>query len=122
MAEGLRFLLDENQRPETAAFLRNLGYDVETAQEAALSAAPDSRIAKHAKKTGRVIITFNYDFADMTQVFPHDVPGIIRLRVEPQIPEKVNPLLKRLFDRHAPDQIMGHLVTVTPTKIRFRKL
>ncbi|MBI3811099.1 MAG: DUF5615 family PIN-like protein [Nitrospirae bacterium] len=85
MADGLRFLLDENQRLETAAFLRNLGYDVETAQEAALSAAPDSRIAAHAKKTGRVIITFNYDFADMTQVFPHDVPGIIRLRVEPQI-------------------------------------
>ena len=117
MADGLRFLLDENQRPETAAFLRNMGCDVETVQEAALSGAPDSRIATQAKKTGRVIITFNYDFADMTQVFPHDVPGIIRLRVEPQIPEKVNPLLKQLLDRHAPGQIMGHLVTVTPTKI-----
>ena len=122
MADGLRFLLDENQRPETAAFLRSLGYDVEPAQEAALSGDPDSRIAAHAKKTRRVIITFNYDFADMTQVFPHDVPGIIRLRVEPQIPEIVNTLLEKLLNRHSQNQILGHLVTVTLTKIRFRKL
>ena len=122
MTDGLRFFLDESQRPETAAFLRSLDYDVETAREASLNGASDSKIAAHAKKTGRVIITFNYDFADMTQVFPHDVPGIIRLRVEPQIPEVVNAILGGLLNRHSPDQINGYLVTITPTKIRFRRL
>ena len=122
MHDELRFVLDENQRPETLAFLQSLGYDVEYVPRIGLSGADDEIIAAYAKQTGRVIITFNFDFADMAQAFPHDVPGIIRLRLEPQTPEVINPRLQQLLAHHPPSRILGHLVTITRAKIRFRKL
>ncbi|TVL96555.1 MAG: hypothetical protein CV087_23670 [Candidatus Brocadia sp. WS118] len=118
----MKFLLDENLRPETLDFLRALGYDVDDVRQAGLSGADDETIAVYAKQTNRIIITFNYDFADMTQVFPHDLPGIIRLRIEPQIPGIIHPRLKHLLDHYSSARILGHLVTVTLSRIRFREL
>ncbi|MCR4314937.1 MAG: DUF5615 family PIN-like protein [Planctomycetes bacterium] len=118
----MKLLLDENLSPETSEFLKNLGHDAETVRDAGMSGKDDEEIAVYAEKSGRIILTHNYDFADLTCAFPRTVPAIIRLRIKVQTEAIVHPILKRFFDTHAEDRILGHLVTVSPGKVRFRKL
>ena len=122
MSSSAGLLLDENVADETAAYLRRMGLDVVTVKEAGLAGVEDPEVAQFATETGRVLVTFNYDFANMTSVFPSHVPGIIRLRVSRQAPEVVNSVLGEFLNVHSISDVLGQLLTLSPGRVRFRVL
>ncbi len=61
----MKLLLDQNIRIETLDFLRNLNLDVISTREIKLERAEDAEILVVAKKLGRIIVTFNFDFPDI---------------------------------------------------------
>lgn len=117
----IAYLLDENLRDETLAFLRGLGLDVTSVREQCLHGASDAELQEWACENGRIVVTFNADFADIRSVPPGANPGVIRLRIEPQTIEVVHPVLAALF-RTVPHGDFAHaLTTVTNSRVRIRR-
>jgi len=56
--------LDENLPLSIATRLRELGHDVDTAQQENLSGCDDSEIWARAQREGRTLITQDLDFSD----------------------------------------------------------
>ena len=117
----LKLLLDQNVRVETKPFLEGLGFDVVTTRDLGMARAPDAEIAAVAKVQGRIVMTFNADFADLRELGPGH-PGVIRLRIEPQTSESVHPVLDALFRTVNTERFKGALVTVTSARVRIRRL
>ena len=117
----MKLLLDQNIRSETLDFLRHLKIDAISTREIKLKRADDKEIVAVAKKLGRIIVTFNFDFADIRCFQPGTNPGVILLRMEPQTLEVVHPILKHLFSTLKPSGLKRSRTVVTNTKIRVRK-
>ncbi len=117
---SIKLLLDQNLRTETLHFLRSLGLDVTSTRELGMSAATDQEIAQYAISHNRIVVTFDHDFGDIRDFPVGSNPGVIRLRIEPQILEVVHPILKYLFDNVEHEKLKGALTIVTNSKIRTR--
>ena len=61
----MRLFLDENMPVVTPAFLRELGHDAVGVHDEGLVGEDDDCIFRHAKKTGRTLLTYNADFVDL---------------------------------------------------------
>ena len=117
---SLKFLLDANFSPITAVFLRNLGFDATSILEQKLHYLSDEEVVKKAKKEGRVIITFDQDFADMWYFREKGKIGIIRVRTKNQTPEHVNEILKKFLESSKLKADFGkQLVVIKETEIRI---
>lgn len=118
---SLKLFLDQNLRVETVEFLRQLGLDVISTRELGLSRATDGEIAAVAIAQDRIFMTFNHDFVDIRDFPVGSNPGVIRLRIEPQTPEVVHPVLEALFRTVPHDRLKGALTIVTRSKVRIRR-
>ena len=116
----LRLFLDQNLRVETKEFLIGLGCDVVSARDLGMSRSSDEEIAAAARRENRIVMTFNGDFSDVRALDPGH-PGVIRLRIEPQIIEVVHPVLARFFEQVAWERLAGALTTVTNARVRIRR-
>ena len=74
----MRLLLDQNLSSQTTAFLGGLGYDVIDIRQSNLLGATDGEIVHHAQREGRIVITFDADFADMSEFPLGTHAGVIR--------------------------------------------
>jgi len=92
-----KFLLDANLSPITAEFLRNLNFDTTSIIEQKLHILSDEEVVKIAKKEGRIIMTFDQDFADLWYFREKGKIGIVHMRTKNQTPENVNEILKKFF-------------------------
>ncbi len=88
-----KVLLDANLSPETAQFLRTLDISVHSIQEQGLGRLPDRDIIVIGKKESRIIVTFDYDFAELWYFKEWGTIGIIHLRTKLQTVEHINPIL-----------------------------
>ena len=95
---SLKFILDANLSPITSEFLRNLGFDTTSIIEEKLYYLSDEEVVKEAKNEGRMIVTFDQDFADLWYFREKGKLGIVRIRTKNQTPEHVNEILKKFFD------------------------
>src|SRR3989344_2542575 len=93
----LKLLLDANLSPMTADFLRKLKLNVESLIEEGLYSLEDSEVVKFAKREKRVIVTFDYDFAEIWYFKKKGKIGVIHLRLKDQTVENVNVVLKDFF-------------------------
>ena len=72
------FLLDANLSPETSAFLRaTLGLDVTDLPSLGLTHLEDPDVVAYARRTGRVIISFDLDIAGLHHRGEHGQFGVI---------------------------------------------
>ncbi len=62
------------------------------------------------------MITFDLDFAERE---PH--PGIIRLKLEPQTPTHVLPVLRGFLAAYPPESLKNALVILTENRVRLRR-
>lgn len=92
-----KFLLNANISPETASFLRNLGFDVKCLLEENLGTITDEEVVSLAKKEGRIIITFDLDFGQIYHLREQGKVGIIVLRLKDQTVESANAALEKFF-------------------------
>ena len=63
----MKFLLDENLSPAHAAMLRTMGHDAVAVIEAGLAGSSDAEVAAFAVQQGRILITLDGDFANITR-------------------------------------------------------
>jgi len=117
----MKLLLDQNIRSETLDFLRDLELDVTSTRELKIERLSDDEIMEIAKELNRIVVTFNSDFGDIRYFPPGSHPGVIRLKIEPQILEVVHPILKYLFKTVKHTDLENALTIVTESKIRIRK-
>jgi len=94
----VKLLLDENLSSRQAANLRQLGYDAVSAAEVGLSGQPDNTIREFAIQDGRVPVTLDSDFADLTRFPTAGTPGVLRLKIHPPTEEKIRQQLKTALE------------------------
>ncbi len=66
-------------------------------------------------------MTFDIDFAERAYWAADPHHGIIRLRLEPQTPAHVLPVLREFLKSYPPESLNNALVILTEDKVRLRR-
>jgi predicted nuclease of predicted toxin-antitoxin system len=118
----MKFLLDANLPRSTAALLRGLGHDVEDVRDVLPSGADDSIVAAHAQKNGSVLITRDFDFANIRNYPPEVCAGIEVLGLpDDAVASQINAVVES-FARNEEflKRLPGRLAIVESWRVRFR--
>ncbi len=116
----MRFKLDENLPIELATLLRRSGHDAATVLDQGLGGAGDSELASRCTEEGRILITFDTDFADIRTYPPKASSGVIVLRLESQSRAHVLATGMRLVPALSDSLVDGELWIVEESRIRVR--
>ncbi|MFQ5586341.1 MAG: DUF5615 family PIN-like protein [Thermodesulfobacteriota bacterium] len=108
---ALTFITDQNISPQTTTYLKELGLDVTGIREVELPDHHDMTVYKRAQDMGRILITYDVDAASFLCV-KRDLPGVILIRVQPQIPEILHPALKIFFEKVDFEELAGNMAVV----------
>ncbi len=117
----MKFKVDENLPLECATYLRDAGYDAETAGSEKLSGANDAQLFERCQAESRVLITLDLDFANVYAYPPGSSAGIVVLRPRVQDTQTVLSLLKRLIPVMAKKTPQRQSWIVEPDRIRYRE-
>jgi predicted nuclease of predicted toxin-antitoxin system len=117
----MRFKLDENLPESLVADLTATGHDAATAFQEQLAGAVDPTLATHAAIEGRVVATFDLDFADIRRYPPGTHPGIVVFRLRSQDIVSCHAAFARLLANVAEADIAGNLIIVEDRSIRIRR-
>lgn len=120
----MRFLLDANLSPETAAFLRRqFSFDATSLLELEKAGLSDSEIVNLAKREERVIITLDLDFGELYHEQSGSAFGVIILRLRDQRVKQVNKVLQKFFQSNLGKKLFKdhpHALTLlTETAVRI---
>jgi predicted nuclease of predicted toxin-antitoxin system len=92
----IQFLCDENISRKASKLLQKLGHDIETVQSLKLQGITNSNLLQKTIELDRILITFDTDFAQPPiKIFP----GILLIRIQPNIDKLVLPALKKLLPK-----------------------
>jgi predicted nuclease of predicted toxin-antitoxin system len=80
----MKFKLDENLPADLAHWLREEGHDVADVVEEGLGGEEDPPVLKAATSEGRILLTFDLDFADIRHYPPGTHAGIVVFRLQDQ--------------------------------------
>jgi predicted nuclease of predicted toxin-antitoxin system len=116
----MRFKVDENLPIEVAELLRRHQYDAMTVVEQCLAGQPDPHIAHVCQTEQRVLITLDFDFADIRCYPPADYVGLIVLRPTTQSVPAVLSLLQRLLPLLRYESLVGALWIVDERRVWIR--
>ena len=110
----MKFLIDENVPLPLGSALRRLGFDVRRAP----LKTPDSKIASQARKEGRILLTFDHDFADRL-TYPPSQFNIIHIRIHPPYKDTVLGAFKNLLASLPEEEIRGMIILEKDFHLRF---
>ena len=91
------------------------------ASEAGLARRDDETVLRWATERGLAVVTFDVDFADWAYWTSDSHEGIIRLRLEPQTPAHVLPILRDFLEAYPPASLKNALVILTEARVRLRR-
>ena len=117
----IKFLLDANLSPETAEFLRSLGYAAISLIEEQKGELDDEIIADMAEAAGRIILTFDLDFGEIYFFAREERFSVVIFRLKDQRVESINTILGKFLITHSHmlTQIRNNLVIVSEHHIRI---
>ena len=115
----MKFKLDENLGPRTAALLAEPGHDVETVAQEKLSGSSDTRLFEICVAEQRCLVSLDLDFAGVFRFPPRGTPGIAVLRL-PRVasPGVLASLARSLLAALEAGSIAGRLWVVEVGRIR----
>ncbi len=118
----MRFLMDANLPRSAAVLLQQLGHDAADVCDIGMRSATDDVIAAHARRNQQVLVTRDFDFADIRNYPPTDYSGIVVLRLpDDATAEQVVKLLERFVRRQDwLARLTGRLAIVEIWRVRFR--
>jgi predicted nuclease of predicted toxin-antitoxin system len=118
----LRFLLDASLPRSAADSIRNLGHEAVDVRDVGLGSATDEVIAAHARVEKLVLVTRDFDFADIRNYPPADYPGIVVLDLPNQAtaPQVARALESFVINKDWLELLAGRLAVVESTRVRFR--
>jgi predicted nuclease of predicted toxin-antitoxin system len=117
----MRFKLDENLPELLVPDLTAAGHDSSTVVQEGLAGSVDPTLAAQAAKEGRVIATFDLNFADIRRFPPGTHPGIVVFRLRSQDMISCHAAFARLLANVAEADIAGNLIVVEDQRIRIRR-
>jgi predicted nuclease of predicted toxin-antitoxin system len=117
----LRLKLDENLGERLRSLLVGHGHHVDTVVEEGLGSADDDHVAVGAKSEGRMLVTLDLDFSDITRFPPGGHPSIVVIRVPEPRPSSVTAALTGLLARHSLDDLAGCVVIAQLGAARIRR-
>jgi predicted nuclease of predicted toxin-antitoxin system len=115
------FKLDENLPESLVADLKAAGHDATTAFQEHLGGTEDPTLAGHAAQEGRVLASFDLDFADIRRYPPGTHPGIVVFRLRSQDIASCHAAFARLLANVAEADFAGNLIIVEDRRIRIRR-
>jgi len=104
----MRILLDEDVHIKLLNWLTERGHDVLRVP----SGLKNGEVIELAKRTSRVLMTRDKDFANRLLYPPSNFPGFILLRIHPPQLEKLVEALQQLLSKLSEEQVRGKLVVV----------
>lgn len=116
----MKLKVDENLPAEATELLKAEGFDAESVREEGLEGSPDPELAETTAGEGRIILTLDRGFADITAYPPGRHPGIVLLRPADQYKGTVLALIKKLCLAFKQRSVAGSLWIVEPDRIRIR--
>ncbi len=119
MPEIHRLYLDQMLRIEVAQALIDEGHDVLRASEVGQSRADDYEILQKAITNERALVTLDEHFGDWVVLPLSEHHGVIRLKINPATSKNAIDLLLLFLRLHPPNQIVNHLVILSPKKSRW---
>ena len=118
----MRFLLDANMPRSAVSLLRELGYVTEDVRDILPNGADDMEVANRAKLDRAILVTRDFDFADIRNYPPKEYTGIIVLELpDDAVATQVTAALKSFLEK--PDllaRLPGRLAIVESWRVRFR--
>lgn len=103
-------------------FLIAAGHQAETAFGEKLAGAKDPAVLQAAAREGRVLITFDLDFANIRTYPPGSHAGIVVFRLKDQRWRTLRQPVQHLLDETDLDILQGSLAIVEATRVRYRRL
>ncbi len=117
----MKFLADECCDADLVAELRAAGHDVRYVAEDEDAGATDHAVLSAAHAEGRILLTEDKDFGELTVRFGRPAVGIVLMRIDPAQRERKAPRLRALIEQFG-DRLMGHFTVVRVDGFRFRRL
>jgi predicted nuclease of predicted toxin-antitoxin system len=118
----MKLLLDMGLAPRTATYLRGLGHDAVHLRERGQERIPDAEVIRVAHPEGRVVATFDLDFARIIALQRLASPTVILFRLERFTTDAINKLLHNLIAKYQTELGSGAIVVVDATHDRVRQL
>lgn len=116
----MNFFADENIEREIVEWLRNQGHDVFWSAQSA-DGESDETVLERASAEHRVIITSDLDFGEHLFRLGRTAAGLIQMRIQVDTAKERLGTLQQHWPLILPN-IVGHVLVVTNTRVRRRKL
>jgi predicted nuclease of predicted toxin-antitoxin system len=114
------FKTDENLPLEVAELFRDRGLGCATVDEQRLSGSPDTELVEVCRAEGRILVTLDLGFGDISSYPPADFPGFIVLRLADQAKPSVLRVVVRILEALAQTPLKSELWVVDEQRIRIR--
>ena len=100
----MRFLIDENIRREAIQFLIEKGHDAKRTPKG----LTNGDVIRLAQEEGRILLTHDKDFSNVSLYPPKSLSGIVLLKIHPpNVPDIVTALEKLLRQHTSPESLRG---------------
>ena len=116
----MRVKLDENMPADLASRLRQDGHDVASVVEEGLGGEDDPPVLKAATNEGRILMTFDLDFADVRHYPPGSHGGIVVFRLHDQRWSSLQEPVTRLLAAGTLEGLASGLAIVDETRVRYK--
>ncbi len=116
----MKFKLDENLPTALTELLRAAGHDVMTVADEALSGSNDPKVLQAAASEGRMLLTFDLDFADIRRYPIGSHAGIVVFRLRDQRWAALEQPARRLIESGLLDRLQSGLAIVDESRVRIR--
>jgi len=118
----MKLLLDMGLAPRTATYLNGLGHDAVHLRDRGQFKIPDPEIVRSAEAEGRVVVTFDLDFARIIALQRLASPSVILFRLDRFTTDEINTLLGNLVATYQDELTSGTIIVVDSHRVRVRKL
>jgi predicted nuclease of predicted toxin-antitoxin system len=118
----MHFLIDASVPRSAGAVLKQLGHEATDVRDVGMRHAPDDTIASYARDNHLVLVTRDFDFADIRNYPPSIYQGIVVLKLQEDATAKqVAALLASFAGReYWLKHLTGRLAIVEAWRVRFR--
>jgi len=117
----VNFKLDENMPADLATHLRDAGHEVADVVEEGLAGEDDPPVLAAATAEGRILLTFDLDFADVRHYAPGTHAGIVVFRLHDQRWKTLQGPVTRLVAGGKLEDLERGLAIVDETRVRFKR-
>lgn len=118
----MKLLLDQGLPRSAVKVLAATGIVAEHVSDLAMAQAADEAILNLARNHGAVVVTLDADFHQALATSHATSPSVIRIRIDGLKADRLASVINQVIATSSAELKAGALVSVTPSKIRVRKL